>query len=124
VDKLRQVALRILLDSRGIPTSAEGPALKTNENSGPDDRAYRFSLVVGGPFHTILRRLGLTDADRLPTGRAAVGLALLAWLPPALLVFAQSLLGGQSAGWEFFADWTAYARFLAIYPGIFSGTIL
>jgi len=37
----------------------------------------RFSLVVWGPFHAVLHRLGLTGADRLPTQRAALGLALL-----------------------------------------------
>jgi len=72
----------------------------------------RFSLVVGGPFHGALRRLGLTGVDQLPTQRAAFGLALAAWLLPALLVVAQSLLDDRYAGWGFFSDWTVYTRYL------------
>lgn len=72
----------------------------------------RFSLVVGGPFSVVLGRLGLTAADQLPTLRAALGLALLAWGIPALLVAAQSLLDARYAGWGFFADLTVYARYL------------
>ena len=81
-------------------------------DSAPVDPAERFSLVVGGPFHTALRRLGLAAADQLPTRRAAVVLALLAWLPPALLAVAQSLADPARPGWGFFADWTVYARYL------------
>lgn len=81
-------------------------------DSGSGDHADRFSLVVGGPFHVVLRRLGLTGADQLPTKRAAIYLALLAWLPPALLVVAQSLVDGRSSGWGFFTDWTVHTRYL------------
>jgi len=76
------------------------------------DAAERFSLVVGGPFHAALRRLGLTGADQLPTRRAAIGLALLAWLPPALLALAQSLVDGGYSAREFFTDLTVPARYL------------
>ena len=83
-----------------------------NRNSEPLDPTDRFSLVVGGPFHTVLHRLGLTGADRLPTKLAAFTLALLAWLLPALLVIAQSLADSRYAGWGYFGDGTVYARFL------------
>ena len=76
------------------------------------DPPERFSLVVGGPFSDALRRLGLTGSDQLPTPRAALGLALLAWGIPALLVAAQSLLDARYAGWSFFTDLTVYARYL------------
>jgi hypothetical protein len=79
---------------------------------GSGDSADRFSLVAGGPFHAVLRRLGLLGADRLPTPRAAIGLALLAWLPPALLAVAQSLVDDRYSGWGFFADLTVYTRYL------------
>lgn len=72
----------------------------------------RFSLVVGGPFHVVLRRLGLTGADQLPTQRAALGLALVAWAVPALLVTAQSFLDQRYFGWDYFTDLTVYTRFL------------
>src|SRR5262245_53254804 len=71
-----------------------------------------FSLVAGGPFHRILRRLGLIGADQLPTSTAALVLALLAWLPPAVLAVAQSLADGSYSGWGFFTDSTVYTRFL------------
>jgi hypothetical protein len=77
-----------------------------------DDPADRFSLVAGGPFHAALRRLRLIGADQLPTRPAAVGLALLAWLPPALLAIAQSVLDGRYSGWGFFIDSTVHTRYL------------
>jgi hypothetical protein len=81
-----------------------------NQESG--NQTVKFSLVVGGPFHTLLSRLGLTGADQLPMLRAAVVLALLAWLPPALLAIAQSLIDSHYSGWSFFTDLTVYTRFL------------
>ena len=72
----------------------------------------RFSLVVGGPFHRTLCRLGLTGADQLPTQRAALVLALVAWLLPALLVVGQSFLDDHYTGWEFFSDWIVHTRYL------------
>lgn len=81
-------------------------------NARSDAPADRFSLVQGGPFHAVLRRLGLLGADQLPAPRAAIGLALLAWLAPALLVVVQSLLDDRYSGWGFFTDWTAHTRFL------------
>jgi len=67
---------------------------------------------VGGPFHTLLSRLGLTDGDRLPTARAALGLALLVWLPPALLALGQSLLDPTYSGLGYLSDWMAHSRYL------------
>jgi hypothetical protein len=77
-----------------------------------DNQAARFSLVVGGPFYALLSRLGLTGADQLPTQRAAIALALLAWLPLALLAVAQSVIDSSYSGWGFFTDSTVYTRFL------------
>ena len=78
----------------------------------PDDSDDRFSLLVGGPFHTVLRRLGLLGADQLPTWQAAISVALFAWLPLALLAVAQSLVDDRFPGWGFFTDWTVHARYL------------
>jgi hypothetical protein len=79
---------------------------------GTGDPLQRFSLVAGGPFDALLDRVGLIGPDRLPTARAAAVLALVAWLPPALLATAQSLVDSGYAGWGFFADWTVYSRYL------------
>lgn len=76
------------------------------------DSAGRFSLVQGGPFHATLRRIGLVGADGLPTQQAAIRLALFAWVAPALLVVAQSMVDSNYSGWGFFADWTVYTRYL------------
>ena len=86
-----------------------GPLVDKSRSGDPADQ---FSLVVGSPFHVVLRRLGLTGADRLPTRRAAISLTLLAWLLPALLAVAQSLADGRYSGWGYFTDLTVYARYL------------
>jgi len=75
-------------------------------------QAPHLSLVVGGPFHTLLTRLGLTAADRLPTPRAAIGLALLAWAIPALFAIAQAVIDGRASAWGYFTDASVYARYL------------
>ena len=80
--------------------------------SGLGNPTRRFSLVVGGPFHDVLLRLGLIADDGLPRGRVAVALAALAWVPPALLVVAQSLLDDGYSGWGFFSDATVFARYM------------
>jgi hypothetical protein len=89
-----------------------GNGRRPSLDSGSGDPSDRFSLVVGGPFSAVLRRLRLTGADQLPARRAAISLALLAWLPLALLAVAQSLVDGAYAGWGFFTDWTVPTRYL------------
>jgi len=54
-------------------------------DAGTGDVTDRFSLVGGGPFDALLDRFGLIGEDQLPTWRAAVVMALLAWTPPAAL---------------------------------------
>lgn len=81
-------------------------------NSVSTEKFIPFSLVSGGPFHTMLARFGLLGDDRLPTWRTALVLALLAWLPPAILTLAQSLLYADYSGWDFFRDGTVYTRYL------------
>lgn len=80
--------------------------------SAAEEPDERFSLVAGGPFHGLLRRLGLLGEDRLPLRRAALGLALVAWLLPGLIAAAQSLFDSTYQGWDYFTDLTVYARFL------------
>ena len=63
-------------------------------------------------MHTALDRLGLLGADRLPTPRAAVAMALLAWLPPAILAVTQSLTDDSYRGFSFFSDFTTHTRYL------------
>jgi len=76
----------------------------------------RPSLIIGGPFYGLLKRLGLLGADQLPAGRAGVVLAAVAWLLPASLAVLQNFVTGDATGLGFFSDPSAPARFLV---GIF-----
>ena len=80
--------------------------------SGANRSVERFSLVAGGPFHSVLSRLGLVGEDQLPLWRASFGIALVAWLLPALPAVVQSLVDDAYSGWGYFTDLTVYARFL------------
>lgn len=71
-----------------------------------------FSLVAGGPFYRALSSLGLLGEKGLPAWKTAVFLALLAWLPPALLAVAQTLVSDTYSGWDYFQDGTVYTRYL------------
>lgn len=81
-------------------------------DSVSSERPIQFSLVAGGPFHALLSRLGLLGADGLPAWRTAFILALLAWVPPAVLAISQSLIRDGYSGWGFFSDGTVYTRYL------------
>jgi len=81
-------------------------------DQGSADSGDRFSLVVGGPFHGLLRRVGLTGEDQLPTPQAALAVALLAWLPPALVASVGALVDADSLGWSFLGDLTVHTRYL------------
>lgn len=76
------------------------------------EKSIQFSLVSGGPFDSLLSRLGLLGPDHLPTWRTAFALAILAWAPPAILALVQTLLHAEYAGWGFFTDGTVYTRYL------------
>ncbi len=78
--------------------------------------AAPFSLVLGGPFHDLLGRLRLVGADRLPTRRTALLLALLAWLPAAALAVADYLFHGNPGALSYFQDYIAYIRCLVAIP--------
>ena len=72
-----------------------------------------FSIVVGGPFHSILRQIGLVDEDQLPSYRAILFLVTVAWLPGALLATLQALFDGNYSGWGYFSDPTVLTRYIA-----------
>ncbi len=71
----------------------------------------RPSLSIGGPFHGLLRRLGLTGVDGLPAMKAGTVLAVAAWLLPALLAVLQAILAGDSTALRYFFDPSSVARF-------------
>jgi hypothetical protein len=77
-----------------------------------EDLPQRFSLVAGGAFHSLLGRLGLLEDDMLPSRRAAILLALVAFSIPATFAALQTLLDAQYNGWDYFQDVTVYTRYL------------
>ncbi|MEH6584729.1 MAG: hypothetical protein V7754_22570 [Halioglobus sp.] len=78
----------------------------------PADLSEHFSLVSGGAFHALLRRLGLLSDDGLPRAKAALTLALLSWLVPTLTAVVQTWREDAYSGWGIFSDATVYARYL------------
>ncbi len=83
-----------------------------DRESEEEDLPERFSLVAGGLFHSALARAGLLEEDGLPSYTAAFGLALLAWVVPAVFAILQTLLSDRYSGWSYFEDPTVYCRYL------------
>ena len=71
-----------------------------------------FSIVIGGPFHSLLSKLGFVDDENLPTAAAAWGLAGIAWLPAASMSLVSFLFAGDTNALSFFSDYTEYTRSL------------
>ncbi len=101
-------------DPTGSTQMANNGAGRSQSTDHPqsDDLPDKFSLVAGGAFHALLARLGLLEADGLPSRAAAFGLALLAFFIPALFVVGQSYLDDAYTGWDYFQDPTVFARYL------------
>ncbi len=80
------------------------------------ERSPEFSLVSGAPFNALAARLGLAGREPDESGRLAVVLTLVSWLP--LLVF--TLLDGTalagSVSVSFLHDIEAHARSLLAVP--------
>lgn len=83
------------------------PDTKTSTHS-----EARISLIIGGPFYSLVGRLGLVGPDRLLGLRAAVVLAAVAWLLPAVLAVLQALLTNDRYALGYFTDPSAVARLL------------
>jgi hypothetical protein len=75
------------------------------------DTEERFSLVAGGPFNALLGHAGLLAENQLPSAAAALCLALLAWLVPAMLAVAQSIADQAYRGGLYFQDLSTLARY-------------
>ncbi|WP_342373978.1 hypothetical protein NVS55_21375 [Myxococcus stipitatus] len=71
-----------------------------------------FSLVRGGPFYDLERGLRLVRPPRFMTGRAALLLVLVSWLP--LVLF--SLLQGDGAVHRLFSELQVHAELLLSLP--------
>lgn len=71
-----------------------------------------FSMVRGGPAHSLQSRLGLLSPDRLPGIRCAAAVAALAWLPLAVLALFDTRTWIGEFGFSFVSDFSTHARFL------------
>src|SRR5688572_12884826 len=72
----------------------------------------RPSFICRGPFHALLRRLGLLDAEALPTLATGLLFAAFSWLPLAVFAVLERGLQEAPSGPGFLADFNAYARCL------------
>jgi hypothetical protein len=74
-----------------------------------------FSLVVGGPFYAMLRRLNLVEPATKIRGRIAV-LFTLTWVPLACLAAQHGALFGHNVRLPLLYDFSIYGRFFVGLP--------
>jgi hypothetical protein len=75
----------------------------------------RFSLVIGGPFYDMLRRMKLVEPAPNVRGRIAV-LILLTWVPLGILSGLQGVLFGKIVRLPLLYDFSIYGRFFLGLP--------
>lgn len=92
------------------------PFEASTSNNNRVREAQDFSLVLGGPFFQLLRRLHLSgDALELVQRRVVV-ISLLAWLPLLVLSTLEGQALGGRAAVPFLLDAEAHLRFLVALP--------
>lgn len=79
-----------------------------------------FSPIDGGPTRRFLSASAGKHPDQL-TFRLAIGLALVAWLPLAVMSIAEGVAWGNRVSMPFFADIASYTRFLIAIPLLIIG---
>jgi hypothetical protein len=72
-----------------------------------------FALAPGGPVDRVQERLKLTSPDSLRIGRRALAIAIVAWVPLAVMVI---LHPNRDADISFLRDIAVHTRFLLIIP--------
>lgn len=78
---------------------------------------YRdFSLVIGGPFYNLLRRVGLGLRTLPNIRRRAAIFAAITWIPLVALSLAQGVGFGKQVQIPLLSDFAIYARFLICLP--------
>jgi hypothetical protein len=108
--------------------SVEAPESKPLESEFDEGESGRrvqdFSLVIGGPFYRLLRRLHLCDdASELLSSRVIV-ISLFAWLPMLILAIVQGNLLGDDVSIPFLPDIKVHARFLVAMPLLLAAEVL
>ena len=82
-----------------------------------------FSLVKGGLFYRVLRRMDLCDGDLDPPYRRIIIIAVFAWLP-MLLLSAIDGRAGDGVNIPFLRDIENHVRFLIALPLLLAGETL
>jgi hypothetical protein len=90
-------------DSDQVETPCGSPIVET------------FSLVVGGPFYGMLRRLKLVEPTPNVSGRIAI-LFILTWVPLACLSALQGVLFGQRVSIPLLHDFSIYGSYFVGLP--------
>ena len=73
--------------------------------------APQFSLVIGGPFHSLLSRWRLL-ASTICRRSVPPWSWYIAWLPAAVLALFDYAYNRSPAALSYFADYTIYVRFV------------
>lgn len=105
------------------------PALEaaTPARDAPEDatvRADNFSLVLGGPLYQLLRRTHLADDALHHARKRTLVIALLAWLPLAVLATLEDRLLPGSVTVPFLYDIEVHVRFLLALPLLVAAELL
>lgn len=74
-----------------------------------------FSLVVGGPFYAMLRRMKLVEPTPNVGGRIAI-LFILTWVPLACLSALQGVLFGEKVSIPLLHDFSFYGSYFVGLP--------
>lgn len=82
----------------------------------PDGNSRDFSLVRGGLFFLLMRRLRLTDDGLGLLQRRVLAIALFAWLPLLLLAAFEGNLVGDASAVSFLHDIETHVRYLLALP--------
>jgi hypothetical protein len=97
------------------PPSMAAAAMRTFDES-LSKHLSSFSLVSGGPFCQLLRRVHLCGSELERSGRRVVVLSLLAWLPLLVLSIAEGHAWGPAVTLPFLDDVEMHVRLLIALP--------
>jgi hypothetical protein len=99
----------------GIDASGSARSAPSNRDSGRQDLAADFSLVLGGPLYQFFLRSGLTRPPLELVHRRILAFVLITWVPLTILTaLAGTSLGGVSI--PFLFDLDVHVKFLVCLP--------
>lgn len=75
-----------------------------------------FSIVLGGPFFQLLRKIGLSGSALELLSKRAIIISLLAWLPLLILSVIKGQAWGNETNLPFIEDFEVHIRFLVAMP--------